>query len=279
LKGRNDLFRPIVRQEQFMKNLLVALLLCSLFAACAHTTPGLQSMSNDELIQLYNQQKARALGHVAEMEKDHQTYNAEYHRDAGEALGAGIATLLVMGIRSVPARAAISRMNEAKEELKRRGIDAETGASSPNAPESQYPASRASQEPIQTKSVKKVAKTPKTKTPKTTSLESSKQSKQESGLLVKEVNISDLIGTWEDLVGNVSLSVDKNGVVSGKVHRGEVKKIIAGNVTGKTIRIVSQTPSGNDRKELTLIIRVFRDNKMILRDDASGKAIILHRAK
>jgi len=257
-----------MRQEQSMKKLLVLLLLCSLFAACAHTTPGLQSMSNDELIQLYNQQKARALGHVTDMEKDHQDYANTSHKDAAEALGGGLGTLFVMGIRSIPARAAISRMKEAKEELERRGLDVDSGSS--NASKPQYSASGTSPGPTQTKS--KVAKTPKT-----SSLESSKQSKQESALLVKEVNISDLIGTWEDLIGNVSLSIDKNGVVSGKVQKGEIKKIIAGNVTGKTMQVVSQTPSGKDRKEVTLIIRVLGNSRLILRDDTTGRPIILHR--
>jgi len=255
-----------------MKKLLVPFLLCSLFAACAHTTPGLQSMSNDELIQLYNQQKARALGHVADMEKDRQDYANTNHKDAAEATGAGLGTLLVMGIRSIPARAAISRGKEAREELERRGIDVDTG--SPNASKSQYSALGTSPEPTQTESIKKVAKTPKA-----SSLESSKQSNQESGILVKEVNISDLIGTWEDLIGNISITVHKDRKITGKGFKKGVKKTISGNLNGNVMHIVAINLDDSDKKETTWTIRRIFGNRLLLRHDETGRGFFLERVQ
>jgi hypothetical protein len=97
--------------------------------------------------------------------------------------------------------------------------------------------------------------------------------------IVSDIKVNDIYGIWEDPLGRVILEIQNNGKISGKAVIGDVTKIISGKLEGNTMSIVSMKQDKSDRKELNLIIKSIVNDRMIARDSASGKPIVLKKIK
>jgi hypothetical protein len=97
--------------------------------------------------------------------------------------------------------------------------------------------------------------------------------------IVSRDKVNEICGTWEDPLGRVSLEIQNTGKISGTAFTGNVTKIISGKLEGNTMNIISMKEDKSDRKELKLVIKSINSDRMIARDSASGKPLLLKRIK